>query len=67
MVIRQIILAASKVGWLMRIFGSSKGGGLGLWSFFALMYLFTSETVEPIGKLEFFWRILAGPFNFLPV
>ena len=51
----------------MRNSGSSKGGGLGIWSFFALMYMFTSDTVEPIGKLEFFWRILAGPFNFLPI
>jgi hypothetical protein len=29
--------------------------------------LLTSDTVEPIGKLEFFWRLLAGPVNFLPV
>ena len=47
---------------------ASKGGsgGIGIWSFFALMYIFTSETVEPLGKLEFFWRMAAGPFNFLP-
>ena len=38
----------------------------GVWFFFSLMYLFTSDTVEPVGKLEFFWRMLAGPFNFLP-
>ena len=41
-------------------------GGFGFWMFFGLMYLFTSDTVEPIGKFEFFWRMLAGPFNFLP-
>ena len=46
---------------------TSTGGGLGIWSFFALMYMFTSDTVEPIGKLEFFWRTLAGPINFLPI
>ena len=46
--------------------GSSGGGGLGIWSFFGLMYLLTSDTVEPYGKLEFFWRMLAGPINFLP-
>ena len=45
----------------------SSGGGLGFWGFFALMYLFTSDTVEPIDKLEFFWRMLAGPLNFLPI
>jgi len=47
----------------------SKGssGGVGFWGFFTLMYLFTSDTVEPIDKLEFFWRMLAGPFNFLPI
>ena len=49
----------------------SKGKGTGacstgVWFFFSLMYLFTSDTVEPVGKLEFFWRMLAGPFNFLP-
>lgn len=41
-------------------------GSTGIWAFFSLMYLFTSDTVEPVGKLEFFWRMLAGPFNFLP-
>lgn len=41
-------------------------GGFGFWMSFGSMYLFTSDTVEPIGKLEFFWRMLAGPFNFLP-
>lgn len=47
----------------------AKGGGgacTGVWVFFSLMYLFTSDTVQPVDKLEFFWRILAGPFNFLP-
>ncbi len=43
------------------------GQSPGLWGFFALMYLFTSDTVEPVGKLEFFWRMLAGPLNFLPI
>ena len=33
---------------------SPGGGGLGIWSFFTLIYLFTSDTVEPIDKLEFF-------------
>ena len=42
------------------------GGFGGLWLIFGLMYIFTSDTVEPFGKLEFFWRMLAGPFNFLP-
>lgn len=41
-------------------------GGFGIWSIFGLMYIFTSDTVEPFGKLEFFWRMLAGPINFLP-
>ena len=40
-------------------------GGFGFWMFFGLMYVFTSDTVEPFGKLEFFWRMLAGPINFL--
>ncbi len=31
------------------------------------MYLFTSDTVEPVGKVEFLWRFIAGPFNFLPI
>ena len=26
------------------------------WYFWALMYLFTSDTVEPMGKWEFYWR-----------
>ena len=48
--------------------GVSNGscGGFGVWTIFGLMYLLTSDTVEPFGKLEFFWRMLAGPFNFLP-
>ena len=37
----------------------------GIWLFFTLMYFFTEEGAFPIGKLEFFWRFLAGPFNFL--
>ena len=40
--------------------------GFGFWGVFGLMYLLTSDTVEPFGKLEFFWRMLAGPINFLP-
>ena len=40
-------------------------GGLS-WMWVALMYIFTSDTVEPFGKVEFFWRTLAGPFNFIP-
>lgn len=40
---------------------------VGLWDFFSLMYIITSDTVYPIGKLEFFWRMLAGPLNFLPI
>ena len=39
----------------------------GVWTMFSLMYLMTSDTVEPFGKLEFFWRIFAGPLNFLPI
>ncbi len=42
-------------------------GGIGIWSLLALMYMFTSDTVEPIGKIEFIWRMLAGPLNFLPI
>ena len=45
---------------------NNSGSGFGVWLFFGLMYVFTSDTVEPFGKLEFFWRMLAGPFNFLP-
>jgi hypothetical protein len=47
---------------------ASKGssGGFCFWFFFGLMYIHTSDTVEPYGKLEFFWRMLAGPLNFLP-
>ena len=37
------------------------------WTMFSLMYLMTSDTVEPFGKMEFFWRFLAGPLNFLPI
>ena len=45
----------------------SKGGsgGFFLWLIFSLMYIHTSDTVEPFGKLEFFWRMLARPLNFL--
>ena len=46
---------------------TGRGCGMGfLWLFFGLMYIHTSDTVEPYGKLEFFWCMLAGPFNFLP-
>jgi len=34
-------------------------------AFFTLMYFFTEEGALPAGKLEFFWRFLAGPFNLL--
>ena len=48
----------------------SKGGshGFSVWLIFSLMYIHTSDTVEPFDKLEFFWRMLmmAGPLNFLP-
>ena len=37
------------------------------WTIYSLMYLMTSDTVKPFGKLEFFWRFLAGPLNFLPI
>ena len=51
----------------MRRRSVSNGGSGGVgWSFFGLMYILTSDTVEPYGKLEFFWRMVAGPFNFLP-
>ena len=46
-----------------------RDGSIGLsgaWFMLALMYIFTSDSVEPFGKLEFFWRALAGPVNFLP-
>lgn len=42
-------------------------GGVGVWTFFSLMYLFTSDTVESVGKFEFLWRMFAGPLNFLPI
>ena len=45
---------------------ANQAGG-GLWLFFVLMYLFTSRDVFPVDKLEFFWRFVAGPFNFLPI
>lgn len=41
-------------------------GGRVTWLMLSLMYILTSDTVEPYGKLEFFWRTLAGPFNFIP-
>ena len=51
--------------------GGSRGPGCfgiplsGIWLFFTLMYFFTEPGAFPVGKLEFFWRFLAGPFNFL--
>ena len=41
-------------------------GGRVTWLMIGLMYVLTSDTVEPFGKLEFFWRMVAGPFNFIP-
>jgi len=46
---------------------NSLTGGLTLWEFFAFMYFLTSHDVYPLGKVEFVWRMLAGPFNFLPI
>jgi len=40
--------------------------GMGFWEMFFLMYIHTSDTVAPVDKMEFFWRFLAGPLNFLP-
>lgn len=34
------------------------------WHTLSLMYIFTQEEVT---KVEVFWRLLAGPFNWLPV
>ena len=48
-----------------RVRKEGSGGAL-VWMWIALMYFFTSDTVEPLGKFEFFWRTVAGPFNFLP-
>ena len=45
---------------------NNSSGASGIWLIFGLMYIFTSDTVEPFGKMEFFWRMIAGPFNFLP-
>lgn len=45
----------------------NSGSGMGLWAFFFLMYMFTSDTVQPVDKLEFLWRFFAGPINFLPI
>ena len=36
-----------------------------IWLLFTLMYFFTEDDALPVGKLEFFWRFLAGPLNFL--
>lgn len=47
-------------------FNIGGGKGIGLWTFFALMYMLASNSVQPISYLEFFWRMAAGPFNFLP-
>ncbi len=55
-----------KLGGALMKKQSGSGPGSGIWLIFGLMYIFTSDTVEPFGKLEFFWRMLAGPFNFLP-
>ena len=47
---------------------SKRGINIGgtTWLMITLMYILTSDTVEPFGKLEFFWRAVAGPFNFIP-
>ena len=37
-----------------------------IWTMLSLMYLLTFDTVEPLGKLEFLWRFLAGQLNFVP-
>ncbi len=55
-----------KLGCALMNKQSGTAPGSGIWLIFGLMYIFTSDTVEPFGKLEFFWRMLAGPFNFLP-
>lgn len=60
------------MAWIWRG-GSSPKRGCGclaapsssFWLFFTLMYFFTEEGALPAGKLEFFWRFLAGPFNLL--
>ena len=36
-----------------------------IWLLFTLMYFFTEADALPVGKWEFVWRFLAGPFNFL--
>ncbi len=36
-----------------------------IWLFFTLMYFFTEADALPVGRWEFVWRFLAGPFNFL--
>ena len=36
-----------------------------IWLLFTLMYFFTEPDAQPLGKWEFLWRFLAGPFNFL--
>ena len=38
---------------MFRKIRSSGSGGIGFWNIFGLMYIFTSDTVEPFGKLEF--------------
>ncbi len=45
---------------------TKSSNGFSVWMIFSLMYIHTSDTVEPVDKLEFFWRMLAGPLNFLP-
>lgn len=47
-------------------YDKSQSKGMGIWAWLSLMYLFTSDTVQPIDKMEYLWRMMAGPFNFLP-
>ena len=51
---------------MKKMIAPSQGKNGTVWLMLGLMYILTSDTVEPYGKLEFFWRTLAGPFNFIP-
>ena len=51
---------------VLKMKNGGKSGSSAGWFMISLMYILTSDTVEPFGKLEFFWRSLAGPFNFIP-
>lgn len=46
-------------------YGSGGIGGIGIWTFFSLMFFFTTPGQIPMSLWEFIWRFIAGPINFL--